>query len=219
MRCGRTSRWVLVSDVTFAQRWSRLHHDIDPTRVPLLMAWLRLMWLLARPVRLVPPTLITALGALLALDAVLFAGSLPWAAFGAVLAAALCDGLDGAVAVVADRASRAGAVADAVADRSSDVAFAAVLWRCGAPWELALACGAAAVGVDGLRRVLRRPARITVAERPTFTICAALAAAAAALSAASWPVVVCAVVWLVACGIALLQLTPTGREAGAAARK
>jgi CDP-diacylglycerol--glycerol-3-phosphate 3-phosphatidyltransferase len=195
--------------VTREQRWSRLHHGIDPARVPLLLPWLRLMWLLARPLRLVPPVLITALGVLLALDAVLLAGSVPWAAAIAVLAAALCDGLDGAVAVVADRVTVAGARADAIADRIADAAFAAVLWRCGAPWGIAVGCGALALGVDGLRRARRVPARITVAERPTFTVCAAVAAASAAVTAATWPVVVCAAIWLLAGAIAVGQVVLT----------
>lgn len=195
-----------ASKPSFAGRWSQLHHGIDPARVPLLLPWLRLMWLLARPLRAVPPTLITAVGVVFAIDAVLLAGSQPSAALVAVLVAALCDGLDGAVAVVANRATAAGARADAIADRIADVAFAAVVWRCGAPLWLAVGCAAVAVGVDTLRRVRRMPARITVAERPTFTISAALAAGSAALSSATWPATVCGAVWLVAGVIGLAQL-------------
>src|SRR4051812_32937526 len=103
--------------MTAAQRWSALHHGIDPTLVPLLMPWLRLVWWLARWLRAAPPTAITVLGVLLALDAVLLAGSLPAIAAVAVVLAALCDGLDGAIAVVADRATEFGAAADAIADR------------------------------------------------------------------------------------------------------
>jgi CDP-diacylglycerol--glycerol-3-phosphate 3-phosphatidyltransferase len=190
-----------------AARWSALHHGIDPARVPLLSGWLRFSWRLARPLRAVPPTVITALGVLLALDAVLLAGRLPAGAAAAVLLAALCDALDGAVAVLADRATRAGAIADAVADRLTDAAFAAVLWRVGVPWPVAVACGAVALGVDGLRRVLRMPDRITAGERPTWTICATLACIAAAISEAQWPVLVCAAVWLAAGALALGQLT------------
>jgi CDP-diacylglycerol--glycerol-3-phosphate 3-phosphatidyltransferase len=189
-----------------ARRWAALHHGIDPTRVPLLLPWLRVMWLLARPLRGVPPTVFTALGVLLAGDAVLLAHRHPWPAAVSVVLAALCDGLDGAVAVVADRATPAGARADAVADRLTDAAFAAVLWRCGVPWAVALACGGVAVGVDVLRRLRRVPDRITVGERPTWTICAALGCGAAALSAASWPVLVCAAVWLGAGAVALVQV-------------
>jgi archaetidylinositol phosphate synthase len=192
--------------MTAEQRWSALHHGIDPARVPFLLPWLRLMWWLAKPLRAVPPTAITAVGALLALDAVLLAGSTPAVAAAAVVLAAVCDGLDGAVAIVAGRPSAVGAAADAVADRLADAAFAAVLWRCGAPWGLAVACGLLAIGVDVLRRLRRTPDRITVGERPTWTVCAALAASAAAVSSADWPVLVCASVWAAAGVVALTQI-------------
>jgi CDP-diacylglycerol--glycerol-3-phosphate 3-phosphatidyltransferase len=192
--------------MTPEQRWSALHHDIDPARVPLLLPWLRLMWSLARPLRRVPPTYITALGVLAALGAVLLARPVPAGAAVVVVFAAVCDGLDGAVAVVADRASRRGAVADAVADRISDAAFAAVLWRCGAPWWAALGCAGLALGVDGLRRVRSVPQRITVGERPTWTICAALATVSAAVTSAEWPVLVCAAVWATAGVVAVGQI-------------
>lgn len=191
-----------------ARRWSALHHGIDPAGVPLLLPWLRAMWWLAARLRLVPPWVLTLAGVVLAADAVLLARRWPLAAAGLVVLAAVCDGLDGAVAVVADRASRAGARADAVADRLADVAFAAVLWRCGVPWGLALACAAAAVGVDLLRRLRRVPAAITVAERPTWTVCAALAGGCAFVTSAQWPVLVCAAVWL---GAGVVGLAQVGR--------
>lgn len=194
---------------TPAQRWSELHHVIDPSHVPLLRGWLRLMWWLAAPfarVR-VPPMVLTMAGVVLAVDAALLAGAHPWAAAVAILASVVCDGLDGAVAVLAGRATRAGAVADAVADRICEVAFAVVLWRCGAPWWLALGAGFLALAVDGLRRGRRVPSRITVAERPTTTICTLLACASAAVTAADWPVDVCAGVWVAAGLVGLVQLT------------
>ena len=190
------------------QRWSRLHHGIDPAGVPLLRGWLRLLWTLARPaVRLgVPPTAVTACGVLFALAAVLTAATVPAAALPLVVAAAVCDGLDGAVAVLADRATPAGARADAVADRLVDALFAAVLWRCGVPAWLAVTAAVTAVGVDLLRRARHVPAVITAGERPTWTICAGLACLCAALSDARWPVLVCAAVWLAAAAVAAGQL-------------
>jgi phosphatidylglycerophosphate synthase len=192
--------------MTSVQRWSALHHGIVPARVPLLLPWLRLMWWLARPLRRVPPTVITALGLLLAGGAVVLAGSRPAVAAGVVVLAAVCDGLDGAVAVLTDRATAFGARADAIADRLTDVAFAAVLWRCGAPWELAVGCGVLAVAVDVLRRLRRTPSRITAGERPTWTVCAALAGGSAAVTSADWPVLVCGSVWVAAGVVALGQI-------------
>lgn len=198
------------------ERWSELHSDIDPAQVPLLLPWLRAMWWLARPLRRVPPVVVTVVGVFSAIDAVLLARRHPVAALVAVLIAALCDALDGAIAVVAGTATRTGAVADAVADRIADVAFALVLWRCGAPLGVAVACAVVAVGVDGLRRVRHVPDRITVGERPTWTICAVLACASVAVTDASWPVLACAAVWL-ALGVAsmIMVLFARGVDRGA----
>jgi phosphatidylglycerophosphate synthase len=193
-----------------AQGWAALHHGLDPGDVRLLPGWLRLMWAVGRPLaRLrVPPTALTALGVVLAVDALLFARRRPWAALALVLAAVLCDGLDGAVAVLSDRASAAGAVADKLADRICDCAFAGVLWQCGAPWWLALAAAALSLVHEGVRELLggRRRTRITVAERPTRTVCALLACLCAGVSAASWPPTVCAAVWVAAAVVGLAQL-------------
>ncbi|MGI8679157.1 MAG: CDP-alcohol phosphatidyltransferase family protein [Jatrophihabitans sp.] len=194
-----------------ARRWSQLHHGIDPTEVPLLGRWLRTMWWLARPlVRLrVPPTLVTMVGVLLAVDAVPLAARFPWAAGVCVLGSVVCDGLDGAVAVLRDHATRSGALADALADRVSDVAMAAVIWRFGAPWWLAATAGALAVGVDALRRIRRTPERLTVAERPTWTVCTLLACLCATVGSATWPAAVCASVWVAAGALGTAQLVRT----------
>jgi hypothetical protein len=92
---------------------------------------------------------------------------------------------------------------DHVADRVADTAFALVMWRCGAPLWLALV----AAGLSLVQELARRRVVITVAERPTRVICAVLACAAAAVSAASWPPTVCAAVWVAATAVALAQMT------------
>jgi CDP-diacylglycerol--glycerol-3-phosphate 3-phosphatidyltransferase len=188
--------------------WSRLHQGLTPS--PLVRRWLRLVWTLARPLAgvRVPPTSVTVVGVVLAVLAPVIAAALPLAALALVVAAALCDGLDGAIAVVGGRATRSGAVADAVADRVADTAFALTMWRCGAPLWLALLAG----GLSLAQELARRRVVITVAERPTRVICAALACGSAAVSDAAWPPTVCAAVWVAATVVALAQLSrPAGR--------
>ncbi|SDQ77865.1 CDP-diacylglycerol--glycerol-3-phosphate 3-phosphatidyltransferase [Quadrisphaera sp. DSM 44207] len=94
-------------------------------------------------------------------------------------ASALADGLDGAVAVLSGRASRRGAVLDAVADRVADAAGLAVLWLLGAPATPVLV----AAGAGALHEYARARAQaegmagagaITVSERPTRVAVAAL---------------------------------------------
>jgi phosphatidylglycerophosphate synthase len=188
-----------------AAGWSGLHHGIEPADVPLLRGWLRLVWALAQPLRRVPPLVLTVLGAALALAAIV---TVPWIAPALVLLSVLCDGLDGAVALAAGRASTRGAVADKIADRVADTAFALVIWRCGAPLWLALTAAAGALLLETTRIVRggRALATITVAERPTRTICTVLACLCAGLSTATWPATVCAAVWVALTGIALVQL-------------
>jgi len=185
------------------EAWSALHRGLRPS--PLVRRWLTLMWTLARPLAeaRVPPAAITAAGVLLAVDAPLLAARLPLVALVLVLAAALCDGFDGAVALLQARTTRAGAVADTIADRIADTAFALVIWQAGAPLWLALVAAALSVGLELARR---RPL-ITVAERPTRVICTALACVSAAISDAAWPPTVCAAVWVAATLVAFVQIT------------
>jgi phosphatidylglycerophosphate synthase len=184
------------------QAWSAVHRGLRPSAI--VRHWLALMWTLARPLvaARVPPAAITLAGVVLAVDALLFAARVPLGALALVLAAALCDGLDGAVALLQGRTTRAGAVADTIADRITDTAFALVIWQAGAPLWLALLAAALSVGLEFARR---RPL-ITVAERPTRVICTALACLSAAVSEASWPPTVCAAVWVAATLVALVQI-------------
>jgi phosphatidylglycerophosphate synthase len=200
------------SDADLTEAWSLLHQGLRPS--PLVLRWLRPLWTLARPIAAagVPPTAITVAGLALAVGAPLTAARMPLVAFVLIVLAALFDGLDGAVAVVARRASRSGAVADAVADRVADTAFALTIWRCGAPVWLALL----AAGLSLAQELTRRRVMITIAERPTRVICAALACASAAAGDATWPPTVCAAVWVAATAIAFVQLgaAPGGRRTG-----
>jgi CDP-diacylglycerol--glycerol-3-phosphate 3-phosphatidyltransferase len=140
---------------------------------------------------------VTVLGAVLALDALLLTADQPWVAMVLVLLATWCDALDGAIAVVTDRASGRGAIADKVADRVADTAFALTIWRCGAPLWLAIVAAAISAAHEAIRETFggARRSRITVAERPTRVICAVLATGAAGVSTAAWPPTVCAAVW------------------------
>jgi phosphatidylglycerophosphate synthase len=196
-----------LSDAGWAD-WSTLHHGIDPARVPFLQPWLRLIWWAARPLRFVAPIVFTVLGAIFAVDALLLASTHPWAALALVLVATVCDGLDGAVAVIARKASRSGAVADKVADRIADSAFALVLWRCGAPLWLAVTAAVLSLLHEAVRELRRGAsrARLTVAERPTRVVCAALACGCAGVSSAVWPPMVCAAVWVALAAIGLGQV-------------
>lgn len=183
--------------------------------------WLRLMWRLARPLatRGVAPTAITLGGALLGPVAVAVAlWQSRWLAvlvLGLLLAGALADGLDGALAILSDRVSAVGARLDRLADRLTDACWALVLWAYGAPLWAAVLLIAVTLAQESWRSALGDAAAglITVAERPTRLICAALGALCAAIApSAMWTASVCAAVWGAAALIALAQLGARARR-------
>ena len=58
-----------------------------------------------------------------------------------VVVSGLLDGLDGAVAVLTDRATRWGHVLDSLVDRCSDGLYLVALWLVGAPAGVCVAAG------------------------------------------------------------------------------
>jgi len=107
-----------------------------------------------------------------------------------VLASAVADSADGAVAVLTSRTTRLGAFTDAVADRLSEAAWLLALWLAGVPGILVAVClalcylheyaraRAAAAGMVGVGVV-------SVAERPVRVI---LTVVALVLGGAASPV-------------------------------
>jgi CDP-diacylglycerol--glycerol-3-phosphate 3-phosphatidyltransferase len=199
----------------YAAAWSKLHGGFDPARAsPVVRGWVRLAyrmgsWLAGRRVG---PTAVTTAGLVLclAVPAVvpLGPGGLLLGAV-LVLAAALADGLDGAVAVVSGRATRLGYVYDSVADRLGELAWLAAFGLAGAPWWLVVAAGAA----SWLQEYLRARATaagmtdvgvVTVAERPTRVLAAIFGLLLGALLPAA--VVVAAAAWLALTLAGLVQL-------------
>ncbi len=205
----------------YLDRWSALHGGYDPRSSVWVSGWLRLVYLVARPFAAagVPPDAVTLLG-VVASAAV---AALAWAGGGWSLVAALVvvlsgvlDGVDGAVAVMSDRATAFGHLLDSLVDRVSDLLYLGALALAGAdPW-LCVAGGVvtllheyarARAAAGGMPDV----GTVTVAERPTRVIITALALAAAGVSAVAgraggpWAQVG-AVAWLVLGLVGLVQL-------------
>ena len=160
--------------------WSRLHGGYDPRSSRLVLSWLRLVLRLAGPLaaRRVSPMLVTLAAVVAAAAACPLAAHDRWqrlAASALVASSALLDGVDGALAIRAGRASSLGFIVDSVADRVSDALFIVALWLAGAPGWLAVAAGSAAflleytrarAAVAGLVGI----GVVTVGERPTRVI-------------------------------------------------
>ncbi len=202
----------------YIDRWSRAHGGYDVRSSRPTLAWLRLAHGLAAPLarRRIPPTWVTTLGAVgaVALGAVAALGG-RWPLLAAVLvvAVALLDGIDGAVAEMTDSATAWGRVLDQLVDRIGDVSMIAGLWALGAPGPL---CAAAAVltlfdestrgsaAAEGVGEI----GLVTIPERPTRLLIGGIAfAAAGAVPSVAVPVVtVGAALWALLALVATMQL-------------
>jgi phosphatidylglycerophosphate synthase len=203
--------------------WQQLH-GTDPRASRLVSGWLRVSYVLARPLarRGVTPTALTVLGVVVSAAVVGLAaagGRWPLLAAPLVVLSGLLDSLDGAVAVLSGRSTRWGALVDALADRVSDVLYCAALWLLGAPGWLAVAAATLAFLHEYARARagglgLDDAATITVAERPTRVVGATMFLLAAGLypsAAGSWATAGAAF-GVVAGVVGLLQLLPTLRR-------
>lgn len=205
----------MTSGGGLGERWSRLHGGMRPDALPLVRGWLRLMWRAARPLARagVPPSAVTLAGAALGVAslAAALAHGRAWAAaaLALMLTSALADGVDGAVAILRDCATAAGARLDRFADRVVDACWALALWGFGAPLWAGVALVLATVAQERWRAALgdRAGDLVTVCERPTRLICAALAAVCMTIApGATWTATVCAGAWAMASLVAGAQL-------------
>jgi phosphatidylglycerophosphate synthase len=204
--------------------WADLHGGYDPTGTAFTGRWLGAVYSVAAPLarRGVAPDILTGWGLLVALAVPVLAlpgGRWPLLAIAPLIVAGLLDGLDGAVAVLAGRTSRFGAVLDSVADRISDAALVAALWPLGAPGWLC-ASGAALAWLPEYARAragavgLHDIAVLTVFERPTrFVLTAFLLLGCGVLAARAGAVAtVGAAAWGVLGAVALAQLLIVARH-------
>ncbi|NHC12340.1 CDP-alcohol phosphatidyltransferase family protein [Motilibacter sp. E257] len=208
----------------YLARWAALHGGYDPGRSRVVRGWLTLTYALARPLAAarVPPDAVTGLGVAVSLGvpAAAAAGS-GWpllAALGAI-AVAVADGLDGAVAVLTDRASRWGHVLDSVADRLTDCAFLLSLGLLGAPWPLVVAAVLLTYTAEYLRARAAAGGMadigvVTVWERPSRVVVVCAGCVAAGLDASRAPewAAVAAGAGVVLATVGLAQLAVVARR-------
>ena len=182
---------------SYLAKWSTLHGGYDPRSSWLVGGWLRLVHRLAAPLARagVSPYALTFLGVAVAALALLpsSAGGV-WLLLAAALVAfsGVLDSLDGAVAVLRDRATRTGFVVDSAADRCSDAANVAALWLAGADaWVCIVGGGLALLGEYVRARAgaagMSEVGVVTVGERPTRVVVTSAFLLSGAVLGASWP--------------------------------
>lgn len=205
----------------YLDRWAALHGGYDPRGNALVRGWLLFAYAVARPLASarVPPDLVTLGGLLVSGAAVALASGSGWWLLGAalmVVLAGLLDNVDGAVAVLRDRATRWGSVLDSVTDRIGDLLFLTALFVAGAPWQVCVVGGVlmflqeytrASAAAAGMTEV----GVVTLWERPTRVIVTATFLASAALLGDPWPELG-AWVWVVLGVIGLTQLVVVVRR-------
>lgn len=165
--------------------WSGLHDGLDPRSSFWVAGWVRLVHRCARPLarRGVRPDAVTVAGVLVAALAPLLAAlpdAWPVLALVVVLAAAVLDGVDGALAAQTGSASAWGRVLDPLADRVSDLLLLGVLVVLGAPLWLVALLAAVTLLLESVRSSaqvagMAGPGAVTVWERPSRVIVAVLA--------------------------------------------
>jgi phosphatidylglycerophosphate synthase len=207
----------------YAAGWRDLHGGYDPrTGSPVVRYWLRLAYVLGSAAARAgaTPTVVTGAGLALSVGVPL-AARIPLLAALLVLLSAVADTVDGAVAVLTGRASRAGYVYDSLADRLSEACWLVALWRLGVPGWLLLGCGA----VCWLHEYVRARAAaagmsevgvVTVAERPTRIILTVAALVVAAfLPGPAVTVLVGLLAGLAVVGLGQLLVTVRAKLGGA----
>ena len=169
----------------YLDRWRDVHGGYDPRRGSVwVRAWLSGVYRLARPLARtgVAPDVLTVWTLWLsAAVLVAVAEHDRWllAAGWLVVLGGIGDSLDGAVAVLTDRATRWGYVLDSMVDRINDTVYVAALVVAGAPVELGIGCAAGIFCLEYLRARggnagAGEIGAITVGERPNrVAFCAA----------------------------------------------
>jgi CDP-diacylglycerol--glycerol-3-phosphate 3-phosphatidyltransferase len=194
----------------YVARWSALHGGYRPGKRSLAGGWLTLAYRVARPCAAAraSPDAVTVLGLVLAGAAVAPAAAGGWwlvLAAALVGLAGLMDSVDGAVALLTERATRWGYLLDSATDRVADVLFVLTLWVAsggtsdGAPTSPALRLTVAVlagalmflheyVRARAIAAGMRDIGVVTVWERPTRVVVTAMFLVAGAVrSDRLWP--------------------------------
>lgn len=175
-----------MSRTAYLSAWSNLHGGLAPRG--LVAFWLGIQYVCARPLAAwaVSPSALSLSGMVPAGGIVLIgvlAGAQPTAAADwgwliclLVLASALLDGLDGAVAILRERVTAAGARLDARVDRAVEAGWVVGFVLLGAPIALLLPALLLTYALEALRPAGGQgvPPALTVWERPTRVLVSAM---------------------------------------------
>ncbi len=167
-----------MNRATYFDTWSKLHGGAKVAGV--VKIWLRSSFVLSKPfVRIkISPNWISLIGVVASIFTYTEARKDYCLALLAL--ALICDGIDGTIAILTEKATKRGAMVDAISDRVSEAFWAFAFYRLGAPawlvgtaWVIAFTqeyCRARIAGLGDYRIDI-----VTIAERPVRASFLALA--------------------------------------------
>lgn len=191
--------------------WSKLHGGASINGI--VKSWLTISYAISRPLVAlkISPNLLSVLGVVAAVFTYTQAQhNYCIAILGVSL---LSDGIDGSVAILSGKASKRGAMVDAISDRVGEVFWALALYKLGAPaWIVGTAFVFAFTQEYARARIAGlgdyRIDIVTIAERPVRASFLAVALIAYDLKIAAMTTL--AVVWMVQQAVALVMVMRSG---------
>ena len=192
-------------------KWSELHGGARIEGI--VKAWLIVSYALSAPlVRIrISPNALSLLGVIAAVFT--FTEANHYYAIAILLVSLLSDGIDGTVAILSGKASKRGAMVDALCDRIGETFWALALWKLGAPawivgaaWVFAFTQEYARARIAGLGDY--RIDIVTIAERPVRASFLAVALIAYDLKIAA--ITTLATIWALQQAVALVTVMRSG---------
>lgn len=192
-------------------RWSELHGGARVTGI--VKGWLTISFALSNPlVRIkVSPNALSLLGVIASIFT--YTQAHHYYAIAILAISLLSDGIDGTVAILSGKASKRGAMVDAICDRIGETFWALALYKLGAPawivgtaWVCAFTQEYARARIAGLGDY--RIDVVTIAERPVRASFLAIALVAYDLKIAA--VTTLATVWALQQAVALVTVMRSG---------
>jgi archaetidylinositol phosphate synthase len=153
----------------FFQAWSKLHGDAQISGI--VKGWLTISYYLVRPLAKlrVTPNMLSIAGLIFGIALYLNAQN-PWA-IGLLVASLLCDGIDGSLAIITNKASKWGAALDSILDRTTEVFWVLTFISIGGNEYIVIGAAILAFAQEYLRARagglgLTEVGVVTIAERP-----------------------------------------------------
>ncbi len=153
----------------FFAAWSKLHGDAQISGI--VKGWLTISYYLVKPLAKlrVTPNMLSIAGLIFGVALYLNAQN-PWA-IGLLVASLLCDGIDGSLAIITNKASKWGAALDSILDRTTELFWVLTFISIGGNQYIVICAAVLAFAQEYLRARagglgLTEVGVVTISERP-----------------------------------------------------